>query len=87
MLVGFGNLSFQPLGTVKLRCGKESNESQMLQFYVTDTADTAILGAAACETFNLVQHGNKNRIDSKSPKLGNLTKEDIISEYQFLKKS
>ncbi len=60
------------MGAVKLCCSKESN----------DSADTMILGAVGCETLNLVQCVNVNSTGGKSLKLGNLTKVDIISEYQ-----
>ena len=54
-LRAFGGSRIMPLGVIDLQtvC-KRTGISLMLQFYVTDTADIAILGNQACEDFGLI---------------------------------
>ncbi|ESO95059.1 hypothetical protein LOTGIDRAFT_160821 [Lottia gigantea] len=71
VLHAFGNSKIRPIGKTEVKCTIGSTVKN-LQFYVTDRADTAILGHRACEKFNLIQGLEVNV----------LNRHDLIEEYQ-----
>ena len=79
--IALGNNKLKPLGAITVPM--ESNGiHKNLKFYVTDTADTAILGASACETLKLTQCVTVAELDSKVHKLGSLNKSGITEHFK-----
>ena len=78
VLNAFGNSQIFPKGTVTLECSGHTGESCTLKYYVTDQADTPILGYKACEQLKLVKCVN---IRTCVPKQFALTKQHIEQEY------
>ncbi|KAI0226298.1 hypothetical protein LSAT2_023093 [Lamellibrachia satsuma] len=57
-----------------------TGRSQLMKFFVTDTADIIILGKDACQSMNLVQRVRIDGVTSHDSKP--LTKEDLLTEYR-----
>ena len=74
----FGNSQIFPKGTVTLESSGHTGESCTLKYYVTDKADSPILGYKACEQLKLVKRVN---IRICIPKQSTLTKQHIEQEY------
>ena len=55
LFCAFGEHHVVPLGTVTLNCTTEKGDSELLLFYVTDSADVPIMSHKACDDLNLVK--------------------------------
>ena len=72
-LTAFGDHQVKPLGTAILPCSYKDDTWQV-KFYITDVANTPILGHNACEKMGLIKRVNAL---TKS-----LTKEEMIKTYE-----
>ena len=77
VLTAFGDAKITPVGETQLRV---TGRGQLMKFFVTDTADIAILGKDACQSTNLVQRVRIDGVASHDSKP--LTKEDLLTEYR-----
>ena len=81
VLTAFGDAKITPVGETQLRVTcPVTGRSQLMKFFVTDTADIAILGKDACQSMNLVQRVRIAGVASHDSKP--LTKEDLLNEYR-----
>ena len=78
VLNAFGDSQIFPKGTVTRESSGHTGESCTLKYYVTDKADSPILGYKACEQLKLVKRVN---IRTCIPKQSALTKQHIEQEY------
>ena len=78
VLNAFGDSQIFPKGTVTLESSGHTGDSCTLKYYVTDKADSPILGYKACEQLKLVKRVN---IRTCIPKQSALTKQHIEQEY------
>ena len=80
----FGNSQIFPKGTVILESAGHTGQSCTLKYYVTDQADSPILGYKACEQLKLVKRVN---IRTCFPKQSALTKQLLNKNTQMYSKA
>ena len=81
VLTAFRDAQITPVGETQLRVTcPVTGRSQLMKFFVTDTADIAILGKDACQSMNLLQRVRIDGVASHDSKP--LTKEDLLTEYR-----
>ena len=81
VLTAFGDAKITSVGETQLRVTcPVTGRSQLMKFFVTDTADIAILGKDECQSVNLVQRVRIDGVASHDSKP--LTKEDLVTEYR-----
>ena len=77
LLCAFGEHQVVPLGTVLLDCTTDEGDTELLLFFVTDSAAVPLLGHKACDKLNLVK-----RVYLCQQQRPSLTKDEMISEYK-----
>ena len=81
VLTAFGDAKITPVGETQLRATcPVTGRSQLMKFFVNDSADIAILGKDACQSMNLVQRVRIDGVTSHESKP--LTKDDLLTEYR-----